>query len=866
MADATISIGADGSAFSRAMKDVAQNTDTMANSITARLARLGQAFEGFGKIKDLAKDVFSAFTAPAGKMEDVATSLGVMTGDMEDARVLADKLNMVAVNGTRSLDELHRASRALSNVYKDSGNIEHWVKVFADIAAGSKVPADRIAEMAARLKDMGKAEFTELANAGIPIFEELSKVMGVSVEEVIKLQSQVGGIQLGDFLTALKNMTAEGAKFHELNATMSNTTKGSYETLQASIEACAAVLGKPINDAMRPVMQDISDRLQKLRPQLETLATSFANLLQNVAALAAPLIEVAAGIAERFTHAERFIATAAAALLVFATNTKHAKAKTLGLELSLTKLARRLMAIKLSEMFSGWDGAVKGAKRIWVVFGVFLKTNWKGICATIAVTFRTAMTAVKSALISTGIGAIIWGIGEGISALYDYFAGVDEEAQESARSVREFNNAFKDLQKRAKNVLSESDINAVLDDAQAQMDELAEKAKQAEKDGNEAAAEQARQHREELAQWRKGAGEQMRAQVQQNKLEAERTAQMKEQARLAEEEAKAQKERLKTVEQMRRARENNDFEGRMDSLRDLPEGLGGGTEAVIRERLKAVQAASEEALLAERDRLENSNSLTNQQLERYKLVSAALEKIAAEHEKEQQAAQKQHEAKTRALDEYYQRKQQYEQQQQEKRYDGLSIQGQEQQLQQMAQGAGYWGELNPEAIRAQLDALASAGAEAYQSQIAQLERVLQLQGELTERKKQYQALANRDSMELQIQALEAQGRQKQADALRREMEMQQRITELRSRGATEEEATKQAQMEQKVKQVVEHRVKMQSMKTELIQGFQASVGGGGVSIRIGNSQLQETKKQSKLLKDIASYTKNAQSGKTATLG
>jgi hypothetical protein len=35
--DASISVGADGSAFSKTIKAIEQNTDTMANSITAKL-------------------------------------------------------------------------------------------------------------------------------------------------------------------------------------------------------------------------------------------------------------------------------------------------------------------------------------------------------------------------------------------------------------------------------------------------------------------------------------------------------------------------------------------------------------------------------------------------------------------------------------------------------------------------------------------------------------------------------------------------------------------------------------------------------------------------------------------------------------
>ena len=44
--------------------------------------------------------------------------------------------------------------------------------------------------MTARLEDMGKAEFTELANAGSPIYQALAKATGKTTDEIVKMSSQ----------------------------------------------------------------------------------------------------------------------------------------------------------------------------------------------------------------------------------------------------------------------------------------------------------------------------------------------------------------------------------------------------------------------------------------------------------------------------------------------------------------------------------------------------------------------------------------------------------------------------------------------------------------------------------------------------
>lgn len=848
--DATLSVGADGSAFSKAMQDMAKNTDVMANSITARLARLGQAFQGLATIGNITGGSLVSLTRPAAELENTAAALEVMMGSADDAQELATQLQLMDANGVRGMDELYRAARALTNVYSDTSNIEHWVGVLADIAAATKIPTDRLAELVARFRDMGKAEFTELANAGVPIFEALARVTGKSKEEVIKLQSVVGGIRFDQLLAALQSLTVEGGKYHKMNATLSNTTQGSFDTLKASIEACAAVMGKPINDTLRPILQELSGQLQELRPEMEEIAGTFGKFLSGAAKLATPLISALGHVAGLFTSTERVVSYAAAALLVYSAHANRAAAATMNFGTMIAGASMKLKALKLGSIFSGWGGLIAGAKRSWAGFTGFMAVSWKSMCVSLSVTFKAAMTAVKAALISTGIGALIWGIGEGISAVYQFFAGVDDKAKAAAASAREFTRAMKSLEKQAAGVRTESDIENVLERAREQIDELKEKERTAREDENEREEKQARKQAHKLYVWTVQAKREMELTVRKVQAEEERTRQMQEQARLAEDAAREEERRLRTIEQMRKTRMDADFERKMDALRDMPEGQNGGESGVVRSRLRRVGAPNEEALYAERDRLERLYHPTEQQLERYKELTEAIAKIEEEHRKAEEAAAAHQEENRKRRDNYYDRKSTYNKNRAEAAYDKKSIHGQERQLRRDAQAAGYWGEMNPEGIRAHLDELARTGAKDNEDRIAALERILQLHDELVKRKQRYQQQRTTDMQELRIQALELAGRQRAADALREELELQQRITELRERGATKKQATEQATMEAKMREVSEQRERMKNGKgISFVQSSLASVGGGA-SRRLGNVQLAEAKKHSKLLKEI----------------
>lgn len=863
--DATVSVGADGSAFSKAMQSMARDTDTMANSISARLARLGQAFQGLATIGNITGGSMAALTRPAAEIENTATALGVMMGSIEDAEELSEKLQLMAANGTRGMDELHRAARALTNVYSDTGNIEHWVGVLADIATGAKIPTDRLAEMVARFRDMGKAEFTELANAGVPIFEALARVTGKSKEEVIKLQSVVGGITFDQLLAALKSMTVEGGKYHQLNTKMSNTASGSFDTLKGSIEACAAVLGKPINDTLRPILQDLSGQLQELRPEMKEIAAAFGKFLSGAAKMATPLISALGHIAGLFSSTERAVSYAAAALLVYAAHANRAAAATMNFGTMIAGVSMRLKALRLGSIFSGFTGAIGGAKRLWAGFTGFMATSWKSVCLSVAVTFKAAMVAVKAALISTGIGALIWGIGEVASAVYQYFAGVDEEALAAARSARQFEKTLEGLQKQAAGVRTEMDIENTLERARELAEDLREEEIQAREEENEAAERSARNQRADLEAWMARAEEEMQMTVRKEQADERRTKQMQEQARLAEEAARAEEARLRTIEQMKAARETQEFEREMDAVRDGFVGLGGGGERVIYERLRRIGAASEAALYAERDRLEALYNPTEQQLERYKAVADAIAKIEEEHRRLDEAQRGRVDENAKRRENYADRRRTWEEGREQAAYERKSIGGQQAQLRKDARLADYWGEMDPAAIRAHLDKLAESGAKSNEREIAALERVLELQEQLIERKKKYQQLAVADKREMRIQALELRGRQRAADALREQAALEQRIAELRERGASKKAATRQATMEQKIQRAQAYQEKVQSARVSWIQGSLASVGGGGASIRLGDSQLSEAKKHSKLLKEIRDFVRPRKAENVAVL-
>lgn len=275
----------------------------MAMGVQAVIGLLGQA-------RSAVEGLASAFLAPAAALEDVAVKLGTMLGNDDMGKELAGSLERMATNGVVPLEELTAAAGALVGVFDRPADVSEWVGVFADISAGSKLSAARLAELVARLDDMGKAELTELANAGIPIFEALSSVTGKTVEELRKMSAE-GKIGRDTLLAAFRQMTAEGGKFYEMNARLSNTTAGSWETLKASWTEVMAAVGGSFNDVIRPMLQGLSEFLQEHKEAVTAMVKMVVRFAAvwagiKVAGMVAGLMKCVAALLSMVAAASKF--------------------------------------------------------------------------------------------------------------------------------------------------------------------------------------------------------------------------------------------------------------------------------------------------------------------------------------------------------------------------------------------------------------------------------------------------------------------------------------------------------------------------------------------------------------------------------
>jgi len=181
----------------------------------------------------------------AGDFEQQRVAFETILGSAEKAKAMLSDLTEFARTTPFELPDVTRAGKQLLAVgAATEDNLTDVLRTLGDVAAGVSVPLDRLILNFGQVATQGKLtgrELKDFAVAGIPIIDELAKVMGVTKEEVADLTSE-GKIGFEDVKQAFANMSGEGGKFFNLMDKQSKTAMGIISNLKDTI----GILGREI--------------------------------------------------------------------------------------------------------------------------------------------------------------------------------------------------------------------------------------------------------------------------------------------------------------------------------------------------------------------------------------------------------------------------------------------------------------------------------------------------------------------------------------------------------------------------------------------------------------------------------------------
>ena len=190
------------------------NADEVVKSLTDSLKRTAAEIGGLVAIKKFGSDVIEA----TGKMQQLQVALSTILQDKPKADQLIAEIVQFAAKTPFNLDDVATGAKQLLAYGSSADKVVGELSMLGDVASGLQIPIGQLIYLYGTLRTQGRAmtvDIRQFAGRGIPIYEELAKVLGVTKDQVGELVKE-GKVGFKEVEQAFKNMTSEGGKFANL--------------------------------------------------------------------------------------------------------------------------------------------------------------------------------------------------------------------------------------------------------------------------------------------------------------------------------------------------------------------------------------------------------------------------------------------------------------------------------------------------------------------------------------------------------------------------------------------------------------------------------------------------------------------------
>ena len=193
---------------------------------------------GFGAVLDTASkavlDFAKAATKAYSEIESIKTQLGVVFSNQSQADAMFGNIAQYAVKSPFGVQQTSELAVLLKQSGVYASDLMSTLRMIGDTAGGNMEKMKRIANNYAQIVSIGKASMLDMrqfAYAGIPIFEAVSKELGVSQQRLRKLISD-GKVTAEIVEKVFKDLTG-------VNGVFENATEKGAKTLKARLQNLA---------------------------------------------------------------------------------------------------------------------------------------------------------------------------------------------------------------------------------------------------------------------------------------------------------------------------------------------------------------------------------------------------------------------------------------------------------------------------------------------------------------------------------------------------------------------------------------------------------------------------------------------------
>lgn len=273
------------------------NADEIVKSLTDSLKRTAAEIGGLVAIKRFGSDVIEA----TGKMQQLQVALSTILQDKSKADQLIADIVQFAAKTPFNLDDVATGAKQLLAYGSSADNVVNELSMLGDVASGLQIPIGQLIYLYGTLRTQGRAmtvDIRQFAGRGIPIYEELAKVLGVSKDQVGELVKE-GKVGFKEVEQAFKNMTSEGGKFANLMESSAGTWPQRLSNIEETLFQKMNEFGNKYKDVFEFGIGTAEDLVESLDDVLSVMGGLIAAYGSYKAALiAAAVAQKAVGFIE----------------------------------------------------------------------------------------------------------------------------------------------------------------------------------------------------------------------------------------------------------------------------------------------------------------------------------------------------------------------------------------------------------------------------------------------------------------------------------------------------------------------------------------------------------------------------------------
>ena len=290
-------ITGDNSSFISAMNGVRTSVgQTMSyveqegNSIETMFKRIGEAAGiafGVAQVKEFANAVMDV----RGQFQQLEVAFTTMLGSADKANNLMQQITKTAATTPFDLKGVADGAKSLMAYGTAADEVNGMLIRLGDIAAGMSIPLKDLVYLYGTTMVQGRMftqDLRQFQGRGIPIAEELAKVLKVAKEQIPDLVTE-GKITSDVFKQAIENMTNTGSKFGGLMEAQSKTITGQISNIEDSIDMMLNEIGKNSEGFINEALSNVSTLIENYQTVGKVLLTVAAAYGSYKAALVATL-------------------------------------------------------------------------------------------------------------------------------------------------------------------------------------------------------------------------------------------------------------------------------------------------------------------------------------------------------------------------------------------------------------------------------------------------------------------------------------------------------------------------------------------------------------------------------------------------